>query len=179
MFLLREFIEFCNGFSDDVIIFSETIEEHLIHLEKVLNKLAEYGMFINFEKCQFAMNSVNFLGHNISYKGILPTVHNLQKILDFSFPKDADHLRSFLGICSFYKKFVPGYSNLVAPLFELLHKNTKFIWSEKCNKNFELLKEKLQKSPVLILPDFKKPYINQTDASNKGLGYVLSLVVEF
>ena len=72
LFLLRDFIEFCDGFFDDVIIFSETIEEHLIHLEKVLNKLAEYGMFINFEKCQFAMNSVNFLGHNISDKGILP-----------------------------------------------------------------------------------------------------------
>ena len=84
-------------------------------------------------------------------------------------PKDADHLRSFLGMCSFYKKFVPDYSNLVAPLFELLHKNSKFIWSEECNKNFELLKEKLQKSPVLISPDFKKLYINQTDASNKGL----------
>ena len=119
MFLLRDFIEFCDGFFDDVIIFSETIEEHLIHLEKVLNKLAEYGIFINFEKCQFAMNSVSFLGHNISDKGILPTVHNLQKILDFSLPKDGDHLRSFLGMCSFYKKFVPDYSNLVAPLFEL------------------------------------------------------------
>ena len=88
-------------------------------MEKVLNKLAEYGMFINFEKCQFAMNSVNFLGHNISDKGILPTVQNLQKILDFSLPKDAYHLRSFLGMSSFYKKFVPDYSNLVAPLFEL------------------------------------------------------------
>ena len=88
-----DFIEFCNGFFDDVIIFSHTIEGHLIHLEKVLNKLAEYGMFIHFEKCQFAVNSVNFLGHSISDKGILPNVHNLQKILDFSLLKDADHLR--------------------------------------------------------------------------------------
>ena len=61
-------------------------------------------MFTNFEKCQFAMNSVNFIGHNISDKGILPTAHNLQKILDFSLPKDADHSGSFLGMCSFYKK---------------------------------------------------------------------------
>ena len=76
---------------------------------------------------------------------------------------------SLLGMCSFYKKFVPDYSNLVAPLFELLHKNSKFIWSEECNKNFKLLKEKLQKSPALISPDFKKLYINQTDASNKVL----------
>ena len=79
MFLLRDFIEFCDGFFDYLIIFSETVEEHLIHLKKVLKKLAEYGMFVNFEKCQFAMNSVNFLGDNISSKGILPTVHNLQK----------------------------------------------------------------------------------------------------
>ena len=165
-------------FFDDVIIFSETIEEHLIHLEKVLNKLAEYGMFINFEKCQFAMNSVNFLGHNISDKGILPTVQNLQKILNFSLPKHADHLRSFLGMCSFHKKFVPDCSNLVGALFELLRKNTKFIWSEKGNKNYELLKEKLQKSPVLITPAFKKPHIIQTDASNKGLGYVISQEVD-
>ena len=127
LFLLRDFIEFCDGFFDGLIIFSETIEEQLIHLEKVLNKLAEYGMLINFQKCQFAMNSVNFLGHNISDKGILPTVQNFQKILDFSLPKDADHLRSFLEMYSFYNKSVPGYSNLVAPLFELLHKNTKFI----------------------------------------------------
>ena len=79
MFLLRDFIEFCDGFFDYLIIFSETVEEHLIHLKKVFKKLAEHGMFVNFEKCQFAMNSVNFLGDNISSKGILPTVHNLQK----------------------------------------------------------------------------------------------------
>ena len=144
-------------FFDDVIIFSETIEEHIIHLEKVLKKLSEYGIFINIEKCQFTMNSVNFLGHNISEKGILLSAHNLQKNLDFSLPKDTDHLRSFLGMCNFYKKFVPDYSNLVVPLFELLHKN--FIWSEECNKNFEFLKEKMQKSPLLISPYFKKPYI--------------------
>ena len=79
MFLLRDFIEFCDGIFDYLIIFSETIEEHLIHLKKVLKKLAEYGMFVNFAKCQFAMNSVNFLGDNISSKGIVPTVHNLLK----------------------------------------------------------------------------------------------------
>ena len=81
-------------------------------------------------------------------------------------------------MCSFYKKFVPEYSNLVAPLFELLRKTTKFIWSEECNTNFELLKEKLPKLPVLISPDFKKPYIIQTDASNKVLGYVISQEVD-
>ena len=90
------------------------------------------------------------------------------------YKKDVDHLRSFLEMCSFYKKFVPDYSDLVAPLFELSHKNTKFIWSEECNKNFELLKGKLQKPPVLISPDFKKPYIIQTDSSSKGLGNVIS-----
>ena len=79
-------------------------------------------MFINFGKCQFAMNSVDFRGHSISGKGILPTVHNLQKILDFSLSKDADHLPPFLGMCSFYKKFVADYSNLVAPLFKLSQK---------------------------------------------------------
>ena len=100
-------------------------------------------MFINFEKCQFAINSVNFLGHNIS--DILPTVHNLQKIPDFSLSKDGAHLGSFLGMCSFYNKFVPDCSNLVAPLFERFLKNTKFIWSEECNKNFELLEEKTAK----------------------------------
>ena len=82
---------FCDGFFDDVIILSEIIEELLIHLEKVLKKLAKYGMFINFEKYQFAMNLVNFLGHNISDKGILSTVHNMQKLLDFSLPKDSSH----------------------------------------------------------------------------------------
>ena len=161
MFLLRGFIEFCDGFFDDVIIFSETVEEHLIHLEKVWNNLAEYGMLIYFEKYQSAMNSVNFLGHNISDKGILPTVHNLQKILDFSLPKDADHLHSFLGMCSFYKKSV--------------HK-IHLEW--KCNNNLGLLKEKLQKSPVLISPNFKKPYIIETNTANKGLGYVISQEVD-
>ena len=67
-------------------------------------------MSINFEKCQFYMNSVKFLGRNISDKGILPTVHNLQEILDVSLPKDTGHLRSFLVMCSFYKKFVPDCS---------------------------------------------------------------------
>ena len=87
-------------------------------------------MFINIEKCQFAMN---FLGH-------LPTVYNLQRISEeFFMPKDADHLRSFLGICSFYKKSVPDYSYLLAPLFELLHEISKFIWSDDCDRKFELL----------------------------------------
>ena len=145
MILLRGFIEFCDGFFDDIIILSKTIEEHLIHLEKVFKKLDEHGTFISFAKCQFAMNSVDVLGHNVSDKGILPTAHNWQKLLDFSLPKDLDHLRSFLGMCSFYKKFVPDYSNLVAPLFELLYNTLKLIWSKECNTNFELLKEKTQK----------------------------------
>ena len=79
-------------------------------------KLAEYRLFINFEKCQFAMISVNFLVYNFSDKGILPTVHNFKEILDLSMPRGKGHLRSFLGICNFYKKFVRGYSNLVPPL---------------------------------------------------------------
>ena len=82
---------FCDGFFDDIIILSEIIEELLTHLKKVLKKLAKYGMFINFQKYQFTMNLVNFLGHNISDKGILSTVHNMQKLLDFSLPKDSNH----------------------------------------------------------------------------------------
>lgn len=76
IFLLRDFMEFCDGSFDDLIVFNKTIDEHLIHLQKVLKRLAEYGLFIYFEKCQFTMSSYNFLGHNINDKGILPTAHN-------------------------------------------------------------------------------------------------------
>ena len=126
----------------DAIIFSETIKEHLIHLQRVLKKLAEYSIIIKFQKCQFALNSFNFLGHNFSDKGILPIVHKLQKTLDVSLPKSAGYLRLLLGMCSLYKKFVPDSFKLVAPFFELSQKTSKFIWNEECNKNFGSLEKK-------------------------------------
>ena len=129
-------------------MFRENSEAPLFHLEKILKKLAEYDMFINIEKCQFAMN---FLGH-------LPTVYNLQRISEeFFLPKDAGHLRSFLGICSFYKKSsVPDYSYLVAPLFELLHKISKFIWRDDCDRKFELLNKENVKVTWVNLARFEE-----------------------
>ena len=158
---------------DDLIIFSQSLEAHIVHLQKVFSILLSNGLKINFEKCAFFKTEVNLLGHVLSINGLLPMPEKTKVILNWIPPKNVTQLKSFLGAVGYYRKFIKNFSQSANPLFELLKKNSKFIWSESCNLAFQELKDKLTKAPILNPPDFNKPFLIRTDASRTGLGGVL------
>ena len=125
-------------------------------------------------KCKFAHTQVNYLGHIISAKGIEPDPAKIDAVKNFPVPKDAKSLQRFLGLASYYRRFVYNFSMKAAPLFNLLHKDTKFIWSKTQQKAFEELKNNLVSTPILAFPNFNKPFKVITDASNTGIGAVLA-----
>ncbi len=142
MKVLDKCSDFCLVYVDDIIIFSQTHTEHLEHLAKVFKCLQEAKLCIKIEKCKFCVDEISFLGFKFNSKGYSPGNNKLNKIFDFKTPSDANHLHSFLGLSNFFRKFVPEYASITAPLYKLLKKKVIFEWSEEQEKSFSILKEK-------------------------------------
>uniref|UniRef100_A0A1S4B263 Uncharacterized mitochondrial protein AtMg00860-like n=1 Tax=Nicotiana tabacum TaxID=4097 RepID=A0A1S4B263_TOBAC len=151
----------------------QTLEEHLEHLRKVLDRLREHELYAKLSKCSFAQNQIDFLGHVIEEGRIKMDQQKIQAITEWPPPTDILGLRSFLGLCNFYRRFVKSYSLVVVPLTELLKKVTPWDWGPKRAETFDALKMAMSSSPVLALPDLAKPFEVQTDASDYALGGVL------
>ena len=117
--------------------------------------------------------NVNFLGHSISQDGLRPTAAKITDIVNFIEPKSVDQVRSFLGICSFYRKFIPKFAQEAEPLYSLLRKRSTFEWTEECRDAFKCIKNKLVEAELLHYPDFTKPFAVQSDAAKRGIGFVL------
>ena len=111
------------------------------------------------------MKEVSFLGHVVSNGGISVDPSKVKDVLDWKPPTNVSEIRSFLGLAGYYRRFIEGFSKLAKPMTALLEKNTKFVWSEKCQANFEELKKRLTTAPVLVLPDLNKPFSIYCDAS--------------
>jgi len=158
---------------DDLVIFSNSFEQHLLHLEKVFKILAENGLKVNFEKCSFFKEEVELLGHTLSTNGLSPLPSKVKVISNWLPPRTVTQLKSFLGAVGYYRKFIKNFAAIAKPLFNLLKKDTSFSWTEDCDSAFYLLKEKLITAPILSSPDYSKPFIIRTDASRDGLGGVL------
>ena len=171
---LNEDQMFVSIYLDDILIFSRTFEEHKIHLREVLKRLQTVGLKLNPAKCYFVRTQVHYLGHIITAEGIKPTTSHIEAIKEFAVPKDVKALRQFLGLSSFYRRFVPNFAKLADPLHKLTRKNEAFVWSPPCQEAFDCLKSKLVESPVLAYPDFQKDFSLETDASGQGLGAILS-----
>ena len=164
---------------DDILIFSKSKEEHISRINEVLSKVKEAGLKINPEKCSFLKNETKFLGHIINGEGIKVDETKIEAIKRFQRPKCLKQLRSFLGLCNYYRKFIKDYSRYARVLESMCGNNKdKLIWSENCEKSFEELKKALSDTPVLVYPDFKKDFILDTDASFDTIGAVLSQVDE-
>ena len=161
---------------DDVIIFSETFDEHLKHLEEVFSRLRSAGLKLSPNKCFFAQKKLHYLGHVISKTGIEPDSQKVEKIVNLKAPKDQKGVKSLLGLTNYYKKFIQGYSKICSPLFNLLKKGTPFEWSSECENALETLKHALTSSPILAFPDMNKEFVLTCDASRSGLGYILGQV---
>lgn len=139
----------------------------------VLKQLKHGNLKLRIDKGKFCFPEVEYLGHNISNQGILPDSKKLDAVQNMQAPKNSKQLKSFLGLISYYRKFIPQCAKIFQPLVELINKNNHFRWENKHQQIFDMLKEKLVSPPILAYPDFSQPFILQTDASIDGIGAVL------
>ncbi|GBG75331.1 hypothetical protein CBR_g19964 [Chara braunii] len=146
---------------DDILIFSKSMDEHIKHLEEVLQVLKEAQLHVNLEKSEFGRDSVIYLGHRLSANGLEPEATKVEVIRDWPQPANVRELRSFLGLASYYRKFVPRFSVIAHPLSRLTRKNVAYVWCEKCETAFQALKEALVYSDHQTLQWIK----TQTDLS--------------
>ncbi|GFX83962.1 retrovirus-related Pol polyprotein from transposon 17.6 [Trichonephila clavipes] len=151
-----------------------TFEEHLQNIRKVLSKLSDANLKLNPSKCKFFQKEVNYLGHIISAEGVRTDPEKVSAVKNWKRSENLRELRSFLGLCTYYRKFVKGFSNIARPLHKLTESKQKFQWTKECEDSFLQLKEALTSSPILIYPQPDKPFILDTDASNESVGAVLS-----
>ena len=161
------------SYLDDILICSDTIENHVTKLNNVFDRLQNAGLTIRPSKCRFFQERLVFLGHEISSKGIAPNNLKVKAVEMFPQPTSKKELKSFLGLSGFFRKFVKGYSTIAGPLTELLKDDSKWVWKEEQTKAFNALKIQLTNAPVLAYPDYTKPFELYCDASAIGVGATL------
>ena len=163
---------------DDVIIFSETFEDHVQHLSLVFERLAEAGLNLKPKKCFLFQREVKYLGHLVSQDGIKTDPDKVKAVSDWPVPQDVTEVKRFLGLCSYYCRFVKDFATVAKPLTRLTEKNIPFVWGDDESAAFETLKSLLTSSPVMTYPNPTSTFILDTDASNVGIGAVLSQIVD-
>ena len=173
-------LTYCLIYLDDVIIFSQTEEEHLERMCVVFDHLREHGLKLKPSKCDVFKAEINYLAHHVSKKGVLPSKKNLEAIAECLPPDTYTKVKSFVGLVDHYRHFIKGFANIVTPLYDLTGGENKDKKSEhldlppEAHKAFDRLKAACLQAPILSFPDFSKPFLLKTDASGKGLGAVLS-----
>src|SRR6266540_829503 len=173
-YVLHDYLNnFVVVYLDDILICSDTFEEHLAHLRKVFIKLREANLVIKLKKCKFGQRKIKFLGHTIRTDGLRTDPENIEKIINCPVPTDVTGVRKFMGLYNYYRKFIKDLLKLSKPLRQLLKKDVKFSWGPKEQVIFEKLKKIFTEAPILLFPNFDKPFVLCTDASLKGLGAVL------
>lgn len=157
----------CFAYLDDVLVASKTFHDHLAHLREVFSQLRSAQLRLKPKKCDLLRDQVHFLGYVVSPAGIEPDPAKTDKVNEFPTPTDATSVRRFLGLASYYRRFVPNFSVIAAPLNQLTKKNAQFEWTEDCEISFERLKSALMSAPVLVYPRFGpgNTFILETDAS--------------
>ena len=170
----------CFIYLDDVLVASKTFEDHLTHLREVFNRLRTSNLHLKPRKCELIGDKVPFLGHVVSAQGIEPDPAKTERIKNYPAPTDVTEVRRFLGLASYYRRFVPKFALIAAPIHVLTKKNVPFQWTDECESAFNQLKVALSTSPVLVYPRFGPghSFILETDASTGGLGAVLSQMRE-
>ena len=164
----------CLVYLDDIIVFGRTFSEHLNRLDEVLSKLYAANLKAKPSKCNLFSSRVKYLGHIISADGIRADPGKIECVQDWPIPKNQTEVKSFVGLASYYRRFVKGFADIARPLHRLTEKGRRFKWGEDCQQAFMQLKSSLVTAPVLAYPDPKKRFILDTDASEAGIGAVLS-----
>ncbi len=178
--LLRPHQAYAAAYLDDVIVHSESWEEHLELLRRVLMELRRAGLTANPRKCHLALFEAKYLGFQVGRGIVKPQEKKVAAILSAPRPSTKTQVRAFLGLAGYYRCFIPNFSSLAAPLTDLTRKGQpeKTPWSPEADLAFQQVKAALTSEPLLRAPDFGCPFLLQTDASDTGLGAVLSQVVD-
>ncbi|RVW72545.1 Retrovirus-related Pol polyprotein from transposon 17.6 [Vitis vinifera] len=160
-------------FMDDITVYGSSYEECLMHLEAVLHRCIEKDLVLNWEKCHFMVQKGIVLGHIISKNGIEVDKAKVELIVKLPPPTNVKGIRQFLGHAGFYRRFIKDFSKISKPLCELLVKDAKFVWDEKCQRSFEELKQFLTTAPIVRAPNWKLPFEVMCDSSDLAMGAVL------
>jgi hypothetical protein len=171
---MPELDKFVVVFIDDILVYSKNEEEHAGHLHVVLRRLREHHLYAKLSKCDFWLKEIKFLGHTISQAGIAVDPDKVQEVMNWKPPTTVRQIRSFLGLAGYYRRFISDFSRIAKPITELLKKEAKFVWGQKCEEAFHALRQHLTTAPVLAQPDSSKPFDVYCDASGTGLGCVLT-----
>jgi len=166
----------CLVYLDDIIIYSTTVEEHMIRLKKLFDRLRIANLKLKPSKCHLLRAKIKFLGHVVSAEGVSTDPSKIEAVKDWPEPEDVHEVRSFLGVTSYYRRFVPTFAEIAAPLHAPTMMNKKFYWTPQCDRAFTKLKYALISSPILAMPNDCDPFLLDTDACDVSIGAVLSQV---
>lgn len=182
--LMHELLEglIFNGvlvYLDDILIYSDSEKKHDDILEEVLSRIAKAGLKLNPDKCKFHRKELVFLGHTVSSTGVRTNQKKIEEIMKAKPPGCVSHLRSFLGLTNYYRRFIDKYAEIASPLYAAISGGDKQLhWSDQCQKSFQDLKDKLCKAPILDFPRKHRTFVLDTDASFGAIGAVLSQITE-
>jgi len=159
---------------DDLLTYSSTFKEHLHHLQLVFNRMKEFNITAKITKCHFCPSQMSFLGYIFDQQGVHPDPNKVKAIENLPIPENITQLRQFLGLTSYYRKFIKEYANTAAPLTDLLRQSTPFLWTTATDWAFNKLKQSLLAHPILQLPDLSKEFTIITDASGIAISAILT-----
>ncbi len=173
--VLRDMLNiFVFVYLDDILIFSNSLQEHTLHVRRVLQRLLENRLFVKAEKCVFHASSVSFLGSVVSAEGIGMDPAKVRAVMDWPVPDSRTALQRFLGFANFYRRFIHNFSQVAAPLTALTSTKSLYAWSNAAQEAFDRLKGLFSSAPILITPDMSGQFIVEVDVSSIGVGAVLS-----
>ncbi len=173
--VLRDMVDqFIYVYLDDILIFSSSLQEHVQHVRRVLQRLLENGLFVKAEKCAFHAQSVRFLGFIVSPEGVRMDPDRVKAVVNWPTPDSRKALLRFLGFANFYRRFIRNFSQLAAPLTALTSTKMTFRWSNAAEAAFTKLRGRFVSAPILQAPDPTRQFVVEVDASEVGVGVVLS-----
>ena len=173
--VFREHLDkFVIAYLDDILIFSNNVAEHDSHVRIVLECLRKHQLYAKATKCAFRLEETEFLGCIVGKNGLRMDPSKVQTILDWPIPSSVKAVQSFLGFANFYRRFIRDYSKVVSPLTALTKKDNTYSWTEKCQKAFDLLKDRFTSAPILVHFNLEAPTYLETDASDYAIGTILS-----
>lgn len=164
----------CLVYLDDIIVFSNSLQEHLLKLRTIFDRLRQTNLKVQLDKSEFLRKEVLYLGHTITKDGLRPNDDKIKAVLNYPLPKTTTEIKSFLGLVGYYRRFIKDFAKITQPLTNCLKKRNKIVINQTYIDAFNRCKELLTAAPLLQYPDPSKPFILTTDASNVALGAVLS-----